>query len=100
MDCVNDWCNNNHMVGNDDKTKAILITNYQKETKLPKKVLTISFNKTQLKNVNSEKRLDVKIDMHLTLKDHVHKTAKTIALYISASSNKNNILQSLYLTPY
>ncbi len=23
MDCVNDWCNNNRMVGNGDKTKAM-----------------------------------------------------------------------------
>ena len=79
MDCVNDWCNNNHMVGNGDKTKAMLITTYQKESKFPKKELTIFFNNTQLKNVNSEKLLGVEIDKHLTWKDHVNKTAKTIS---------------------
>ncbi len=78
MDCVNDWCNNNCMVGNGDKRKAILITIYQKESKLPKKELTF-FSTTQLKNVNSEKLLDVKIGKHLTWKDHVMKTAKTIS---------------------
>ncbi len=79
MDYVNDWRNNNHMVGNGDKTKAMLITTYQKESKLPKKELTIFFNSTQLKNVNSEKLLGVKIDKHLKCKDHVNKTAKTIS---------------------
>ncbi len=79
MYCVNDWCNNNHMVGNGDKTKAMLITTYQKESKLPKKEFTIFFNNTQLKNVNSEKLLDVRIDKHLTWKYHVNKTAKTIS---------------------
>ncbi len=79
VDCVNDWCNNNHMVGNGDKTKAMLITTYQKESKLPKKELTI-FSTTQLKNVNSEKLLGFKIDKHLTWKDHVNKTAKTISM--------------------
>ncbi len=33
MDCVNYWCNDNHMVGNGDQTKAT----YQKESKLTKK---------------------------------------------------------------
>ena len=79
MDCVNDWCNDNHMVGNSDKTKAMLITTYQKEAKLPKKELTIFFQHMQLKNVNSEKLLGVKIDKYLTWKDHVNKTAKTIS---------------------
>ncbi len=41
MDCVNDWCNNNHMVGNGDKTKAMLITTYQKESTFTKIELTI-----------------------------------------------------------
>ncbi len=83
MDCVNEWCNNNHMVGNGYKTKAMLITNYQKESKLPKKNLTIFFNNTHLKNVNSEKLLGVKIYKHLTWKDHVNKTAKTISRNLS-----------------
>ncbi len=30
MDCVNDLCNNNHMLGNGGKTKAMLITTYQR----------------------------------------------------------------------
>ncbi len=30
MDCINYWCHNNHMVGNGDKTKAMLINTYQK----------------------------------------------------------------------
>ncbi len=109
MDYVNDWRNNNHMVGNGGKTKAMLITTYQQESKLPKKELTIFFNNTQLKNVNSEKLVSVKIDKHITWKDHVNRTAKTISRNlalvetnqeIAASSNKNNVLQSLYPTPY
>ncbi len=66
--------------GNGDKTKAMLITTYQKESKLPKKELTNLFNNTQLTNVNSEKLLGVNIDKHLTWKDHIHvsKTAKKL----------------------
>ncbi len=79
MDCVNVCCNNNHMVGNGDKTKAMLITTYQKESNLPKKEPTIFFNKTQLKNVNSEKLLCVKIVNHLIWKDYVNIIAKTIS---------------------
>ncbi len=36
MECVNDWCNNNHIVGNGDKRKPMLIITYQKESNLPK----------------------------------------------------------------
>ncbi len=92
MDWVNDWCNNNHMVGNGDKTKAMLITTYRKESKLHKKELTIFFNYTQLKNVNSEKRLGVKNNKHLTLKDHVNKTAKTISRNLAPFRRINKYL--------
>ncbi len=37
MHCVNDWCNNNHMVGNSDKTNATLIATYQKNLSSLKK---------------------------------------------------------------
>ncbi len=67
------------MVGNGDKTKAMLITTYQKESNSLKKNSLFFFNNTQLKNVNSEKRLGVKIDKHLTWKDHVNKIAKTVS---------------------
>ncbi len=57
------------------KQKAMLITTYQNESKLRKKELTIFINNTQLKNVNSEKLLAVKIKKNFTWKNHVSKTA-------------------------
>ncbi len=50
-----------------------------RESKLPKEELTIVFNNTQLKNVNSKKRLGLKIDKPLTWKDYVNNTGKTIS---------------------
>ncbi len=58
------------MVGNGDKTKAMLITTYQKESKLPKKELTIFFNNTQLKNVNSSRYIGENINTILNILDY------------------------------
>ncbi len=38
MDCVNGWCNNNHMVGNGDKTKVMLISPIKKNLSCLKKM--------------------------------------------------------------
>ena len=54
---IQKWCQNNKMVVNIDKTKVMLITTHQKESKL---------QKTQL-------------DKHLTWKDHIDKTGKPLA---------------------
>ncbi len=80
------------MVGNGDKTKAMLITTYEKESKLHKKEFTIFFNNTQLTNVNSEKLVGDKIDKHLTWKDHVNKTAKTISRNLALFRRIKNYL--------
>ncbi len=51
------WCQKNRMVVNAEKTKVMLVTTYQRETKLQ--------TSEMLENVNSEKCLVVIIDKHL-----------------------------------
>ncbi len=67
------------MAANGDKTKVILVTTYLTEANLPVKELTVYHDKNLLKSVDSDKRLGVKIDKHLTLKEHVNHTAKKIS---------------------
>ncbi len=57
------------MAVNADKTKVMIVTNYQKEAKLSSSVINVNFNDTLLENVNAEKLLGVVIDKHLSWKD-------------------------------
>ena len=83
MVCVNKGCHDNQMAANGDKTKVMLVTTYQKEAKLPKKELTVYYDNKPLKSVDSEKLLGVKIDKHLTWKEHVNQTANKISRNIA-----------------
>ncbi len=50
---VNKWCKDNKMAINCDKTKAMLITIYEKEAKLDSTHLSVIYDNTKLENVNS-----------------------------------------------
>ncbi len=86
VECVSKWCKQNRMVASADKPKCmlILITTFQKATRLPRTDLNIVLDNVTLDNVDSEKLLGVIVDTYLTCKHHVDKIAKTI--------NKNIIL--------
>ncbi len=48
-----------------EKTKVMLVTTYQRETKLQTSEIKVNFNNTVLQNVNSEKLLRVIIDINI-----------------------------------
>ena len=75
---VHTWCNENNMVVNLDKTKAMLISTYQKAARL-KSDLEVYYNGTKLKTTNTEKQLGVIIDKNLLWKCHIDKVAKTLS---------------------
>ncbi len=77
VECVSKWCKQNRMVANTDMTKCMLITTFQKATRLPRTNLNIVLDNITLDNVDSEKLLGVIVDKYLTWKHHVDKTAKT-----------------------
>ena len=68
LSLVSNWCNNNRMVLNADKTKAMVISTYQKLSKLPRNNLQVTYDGDDIKNVDKEKLLGVIIDKHLTWK--------------------------------
>ncbi len=76
------------MAVNADKAKVLIVTTYQKEAKLSSSVINVNVNDTLLENVNAEKLLGVMIDKHLSWKDHIHKTAKTISKSILQKNSK------------
>ncbi len=79
MKTVDTWCESNRMATNCDKTKVILITTYQKETKLDYTHIQVTCQNKELENV---KLLCVIIDKNLTWKSHKYKTAKSISCNI------------------
>lgn len=84
MASVQQWCRENRMVANTDKTKSMLITTQQRQARLPRSDLNVVFNDVTLENVEKEKLLGVTVDKHLTWRHHVDRTAgkvsKSIAL--------------------
>ncbi len=68
---------------NAENDKVMLVTIYNRETKLQTSEIKVIFNNTMLENVNSEKLLGVIIDKHLSWKHHIDKTSKTLCEIIA-----------------
>ncbi len=54
VECVSKWCKQNRMIANTDKTKCLLITIFQKATRLPRTNFNILLDNVTLDNVDSE----------------------------------------------
>ncbi len=74
-----------------EKTKVILVTTYQRETKLQTYEIKVNFNNTMLENVNSAKIFGVIIDKHLSWKHHSDKTAKTLGKNIAGKGSSQTL---------
>ncbi len=77
------WCMDNNMADNQDKSKAMIITTYQKATRLETKELDVTYDGSKLQNVDSENLLGIKIDKHLSWKDQVDKVANKVSCDIA-----------------
>ncbi len=65
---VSQWCNENEMVINIDKTFAMLIATYQKVWRLHKQHLDLTLNSSLLQPVTSQKLLGINVDQYLNWK--------------------------------
>ncbi len=72
MTSVSEWCTDNRMLANTSKTKAMLITTWQKRVSLPEqdRILKVNLNDTRLDNVENDKLLDVHINNNLSWENH------------------------------
>ncbi len=61
------WCNENIMAVNTDKTFSMLITTYQKAWRLPKQLLDLN---SLLQPVTSQKLVGINTDHYLNWKEH------------------------------
>ncbi len=77
---INNWCNDNRMAANTTKTKAALITTWQKRLSLPEdqRQLHVTMNGDLLQNVTSDKLVGVTIDHNLSWEPHIRNVVATI----------------------
>lgn len=78
---VANWCKQNGMVINLDKTKAMLVTTRQKRSRIDSD-LNILFNDVRLLTVSNEKVLGIQIDNHLSWGDHIRKVTRKMSTNI------------------
>ncbi len=63
---IKHWCMDNNMAVNQDKSKAMIMTTYQKTTRLETKELNVTYDDRKLQNVDSENLLGTKNDKNLS----------------------------------
>ena len=83
LEPVKDWCDNNHMVINADKTKTMLLTTSQKRSRLENPQLDVKLGDSSLKMVKCEKLLGVLVDEDLTWTQQIQKVLKTVNAQLS-----------------
>ena len=82
MFLLEQWCKQNGMVLNTDKTKVLLITTPHKRARLKNDPLSVSFKSVPLKYSKGEKLLGVNINENLNWGDHVNKIKKKVSTNI------------------
>ena len=75
---VQNWCAENRMVINENKSKCLLIGTSQRVAKV-KHNLSVHINDITLENVESDKLLGVRIDPSLNFNKHVDTVCKSIS---------------------
>ena len=90
---VQDWCENNDMYINVDKTKTMLLTTSQRSARLQKKELSLYIHETEIEQVSHHKLLGIHVDKFLHWDIQVKELFKRI-------NSKINLLSKIkkYLT--
>jgi hypothetical protein len=77
MSIVHTWCTNNNMVINNSKTKAMVMTTYQRAATL-NSILHVQYNGVNLTNTENEKLLGVIVNSNLCWKQQFDKVARSL----------------------
>jgi hypothetical protein len=78
LDNVLQWCSQNKMVVNSQKTKSMLIASRQKHQRAPLSI-NLSFNNDTIEQVHSHKVLGVTIDDEMRWHLHINNVCKSVA---------------------
>ena len=100
IDNVNNWCRENGMIINENKSKCMVIGTSQKIARLPSRTLSIDVNGTALDDVDIEKLLGVHIDPHLNFNKHVDYVCRSITSKIALLKRIKHFLPLNYRILY
>ena len=78
-----EWCLKNCMILNENKTKCMLLTNYQMRNHLSKATLSVFLNGKQIKQVKQEKILGVTISENLDWNAHINNVCHNLTPKLS-----------------
>ena len=79
LNSLKDWCRQNGMVINTEKTKVMLITTRQKRQHLQKSVLSLRYSDIDIKMSTCDKILGVFVDENLLWNDQFHHISKKLS---------------------
>ena len=82
LNSLQDWCRQNGMVINTEKTKVMLITTRQKRQRLHKSVLSLCYSDIDIRMSTCDKILGVYVDENLQWNDQFHHISKKLASYL------------------
>ena len=69
---LHEWCKQNGMLLNKEKTKIRIITTWQKRLHIDESILSLSCNDVYLEITTGDKILGINIDAKLMWSDHFH----------------------------
>ena len=76
------WCKQNGMLLNTEKTKVMLISTRQKRIRLDTRLLSLTYNETDLQLTTGDKILGVYIDENFQWNNHFQFVCKKVSSYI------------------
>ena len=82
LNSLQDWCRQNGMVINTEKTKVMLITTRQKRQPSQKSVLSLHYSDIDIRMSTCDKILGVYVDENLLWNDKFHHILKKVASYL------------------
>ena len=80
VDSVCEWAQVNGMALNSSKTKCMLLTTYQKRSKMVCDKLNLQVDNETIQDVDCEKVLGVSVDENMTWNDHINMIAKRLSM--------------------
>ena len=82
LDCLEEWCRQNGMILNTQKTKVMLLATRQKRLHIDENIFVLNYNDIDLQITTGDKILGVNIDQNLQWNDHFQMVRKNIIIHM------------------
>ena len=79
LDCLEEWCRQNGMILNTQKTKVMLLATRQKRLHIDENIFVLNYNDIDLQITTGDKILGVNIDQNLQWNDHFQMVRKELS---------------------